>query len=277
MEQRLTQYKQELYDGQGFSKKLLRKGIIQLRPILDSDVTKRDTNLSFRAYKDKETETMRGIPIGQNPDGTYKFKQIIVRGTRFFNLELMQDAKEWDVIKDHETVKGSKHQNMRPLFYIFDPEQEANTNIGKFNRFQKVYDYINDLSGNNLRSFGRLFGINPDHASDSIIKSTLLDEAFKNPADMLEKMDNKEKTEVMIILERAISVGLIQETLEQGFLYKGGIQLGRNKNGVIESLINDKQMLHGIDNESKDLDEKHYLKKEEKAGKKKKEEGQPQE
>lgn len=235
-----------------------RKGYIELRPIRQRKSTEgrviNHTNYSFRCYKDYSTGTTYGIPIGKNPDGTYKFQRITINGHRFYNLENEQDAREWHIVKNCPRIKGSMFPSGDPLFAVINQEKEAEDVISKFSESRKAGDYIMGLEGNKLVEFSRLFGFNPETNSPSVLKKLLLEMAQRNPVHVTDKMANRIDTAVNVVIKRAMSVGLIKNTMDKGYMFKDGIPLGLTEPGMVEFLKKDSLMLSSIDAESKRLD-----------------------
>jgi len=243
-------------------KQMNRKGTVILRPIREDKYKER--NVTFRCFKNPKTNTYYGIPIGKNQDGTYKFQRITIKGARMFQLENQQDAMEWHVVKHHWKVKGSPLEDGMPWWFVHDEEKEAEKSVSTVLKSISAIQYVKELTGNKLRAFGRLFGMDPNSNSDIVIMKVLLETAQKKPEAIMAKIEDRETTQIHVILKRAIATGIITNTIDKGFLFKNGIPLGVTESGAIEFLRKDRQMLAAMDMESKQLDSK-YVKKEDSA------------
>lgn len=249
-------------NSQGLDQKIIdfnniqRTGSIELRP-LKMTRHKRPPDVSFRCFMNSKTNTTHGIPIGKNPDGTYKFKPIRISGTKTYNLTNEQDAMEWAVVKDYYRIKGGDMER-DPLFEVYNKEVEAEKEMSTFPKMVKAGNYVTNLSGNKLIEFGRLFGVDPHSNSPVITMQILLEIAKTKPQNILEKMESDSNTSIHVVLKRALATGIIKHSLDKGYVFKDGIPLGVTEQGAIETLRKDMGLLGNIDIESKSLD-KFYV------------------
>lgn len=229
-----------------------KTGTIELKPIR---LTRHKSvpDISFRCYFNTKTSCWAGIPIGKNPDGTFKFKPIRISGAKFYNLENEQDSLEWHIVKDYYRIKGGDMER-DPIFEVNDRELDADKKEEKVSRVMKAYTFVQGLSGNRLVEFGRLFGVDPNNNSNAIIKKMLFEICETKPNSIIEKMESDSDTAIHIVLKRAMAVGIIKHSIDKGYVFKDGIPLGTTEKGVIEFLRKDVPMLGNIDSESKGLD-----------------------
>lgn len=231
-------------------------GSIELKP-LRLTRHKNPPDISFRCFFNTKTSEWHGIPVGKNPDGTFKFKPIRISGAKYYNLENEQDSMEWHVVKDYYRIKGGAMER-DPLFEVNDREAEANKSVGQFSKIVKAGTFIEGLNGNKLTEFGRLFGIDPNNNSPIIIAQMLLEIAKTKPQQIIEKMESDQDTQVHIILKRALATGIVKHSIDRGYVFKDGIAMGTTEKGAIEFLRKDIPLMGNIDMESKALDKFYH-------------------
>lgn len=239
---------QELID---FSN-IQRKGKIELIPLRKTRHL-HNPECSFRCFFNTKTSKWHGIPIGKNPDGTFKFKPIRVSAGKSYNLENKQDAEEWAVVKDYYRIKGGDMER-DPLFMIDDVEADADKKEENVSKTIRAYEYVKSLSGNKLVEFGRLFGVDPNNNSHAVIKKMLYEKCETKPVVIIEKIESEGDTQIHIILKRALAVGTIKNSIDRGYIFKDGIVLGSTEKGSIEFMRKDFALTANIDAESKSLD-----------------------
>lgn len=245
-------------NSQGLEQKLIdfdniqRRGTIVLKP-LRLTRHRNPPDISFRCFFNTKTGVWHGIPIGKNPDGTYKFKPIRISGSKSYSLENDQDAMEWAVVKDYYRIKGGAMER-DAVFEVDDQEKSATEVINRISKSRKAIDFVMELKGNKLIEFGRLFGIDPHNNSELIITRMLMEKAESKPTSIIEKIESERDTEILIVAKRALATGIIKHSIDRGYVFKDGIPMGTTEQGVIEFLRKDTILLTNIDTESKDLD-----------------------
>jgi hypothetical protein len=237
-----------------------RTGSIVLKPIRSKKSTDgKELNanlLSFRGWRNPNTDVWYGIPIGRNADGTFKFKRIIIDGHRHYNLEIEQDAKEWHVVQHHPCICTDGNQTRMHMFEVIDVERDAQNKVKDVNDAMTAIGLINDpkMTETKLRDWARLFAIDTMNNSFIVIKQLLFEKALNKPDYFMSTVGNEEERDIRIIIQRGMSTGLIQLTLDKGYLFKNSIPLGATEGAMIHSMRKDRQMLVAIDMESKSKD-----------------------
>lgn len=213
----------------------------------------KDQKMTFRCFKNPRTGEWFGIPVGMNPDGTYKFKPITITNHRIYNLENTEDAMEYFVVKNHHKVKGSPIEDANPMFYIRNEELEAEIEIKKSMKAAEAINFIGSLKGNQLMEWGMLFNINPASVSPSIIKKRLMETCKTNPNSIIDKIEQKETYEILTIVKRGIMTGIINHSVDRGYTYNA-LPVGTTEMAVVDFLRRDKQLMAAIDLDGKKND-----------------------
>jgi hypothetical protein len=237
-----------------------RKGNVIIKPLRSKKSTDgKELNnniLSFRGWRDPNTDVWYGIPIGRNADGTFKFKRIIIDGHRHYNLEIEQDAKEWHVVQFHPAICNDGIRTRFHMFEVIDTERDAQSKIDKVTKSMDALALINsvDMTESKIRDIARLFAIDTMNNSYIVIKQLLYEKAMNKPEYFMSLLENEEERDIRVIIQRGMATGLIQLTPDKGYLFKNSIPLGSTEGSIINSLRKDRAMLINIDMESKEKD-----------------------
>lgn len=251
---------------------ITRKGNVIIKPLRSKKSTDgkelNNNQLSFRGWRNPNTDIWYGIPIGRNADGTFKFKRIIIDGHRHYNLEIEQDAKEWHVVKHHPAICGDGNRTRFHMFEVIDTEKDAQSKVDQVVKSMDAVSLINapDMTESKIRDIARLFAIDTINNSYIVIKQMLYEKAMNKPDYFMSMMENEEERDIKVIIQRGMATGLIQLTPDKGYMFKNTIPLGSTEGAIINSLRKDRQMMVFIDTESKEKD--HFYKNEAKEEKK---------
>lgn len=241
--------------------KMQRTGQIILKP--SKVVTHKEKSFSFRSFRAKvttygATNVTCGIPLEAYDNGTYKFMSITVGERTVYNLHDEMDAMKWFCLQHFNEVEGSPNLIGDPLWLIHNEEKIAEKGLIKSKQIMTAWQYINNLSGNDLTGLGRLFNRNPANESESVIKYALLQLAEKSPEKILNAIANIDTLEITKVFYRAKSVGLIRQTVDRGITTEQGTVLGQTVAAAVETLRRDLQLLQILDQEGKAKD-KTYI------------------
>lgn len=255
------------YEMTDFSK-MDRKGKRVLKPIKDDPY--KETNISFRCFKGKSLtdkdaegkpkEVWFGMVIGTNTaDNTPKFRLLTIRNQRIFNLENEKDAKEWHVIRHWEEVKGSPNQNSKPRFEIYDEEVVAQNDYDTAINVGRAMQLIEGISKDEqkLRNFSRVFGIDGQINSPTVLRGLLAKLAMKFPQRIIKAVENTTHTEILEIFHKGKQLGLITYDINKGFTFKNGIPLGSSEEAAIVTMARDEKLFSHMSIEANREEGKH--------------------
>ena len=247
-----------------------RKGNVILKPLRSKKSTDgKDLNsniVSFRGFRDPNTDTWYGIPIGRNQDGTFKFKRIVIDGHRHYNLALEQDAKEWHVVRHHQCICADGNPSRNHFFIVIDTERDADKKVTDTLKAVDAIQFINDpkLTEVKIRDFARLFGIDTMNNSYIVIKSLLFEKAMTKPEYFMGIVDNEEERDIMVVIKRALATGIITMTPDKGYMFKNSIPLGSTEGAIVNTFRKDRTMMVHVDMESKQKDRFYVAEEKEK-------------
>lgn len=239
-----------------------RDGIRIIRPIKPLRPNQNKPRFSFTNYRHPETGEIMGIPISENPNGTFNFKRITINGGKAYDLSKEEEAKEYHVVKDCCFIRGGAAQKAiayEPTFFIFNEEEEATKYVEKRKKAINIEQQINEMSDSQIAEFGMLFNINPQNHSTIVIRQMLLEKLYLNPELVALKTENIERSNINIIYKRGMFTGIITERLNDGVYYHG-IHLGPNEHAAIDKLMDNKTLVANIDAESKQIASKSGFK-----------------
>ncbi len=218
---------------------------VEIRPI-SPDMHKIPSR-STTFQKDPVTGILYGIPIDQDDYGNMKWQKIQVSDNLTLNLDNINDAKIWAVIRFWPNIKGSPFQEENPYYEVYDPVKIAVSEIGEVEAMKKAFERI-DLIENKpseMVMFARYLGedIN-DNANMKIIYNMLLRRAMKYPHEFNRKWTSKLRS----YGERfatARSIGVITRDIDRGFVFRN-ISLGGTEEEVIRFLSEDSNVMNSI-------------------------------
>jgi hypothetical protein len=229
-----------------------RSGIITLSPI--SPNQHRNETLVFGGFKGfgywdlGKTEKMWfGIVIGVNPDGTRKYKKISLLDGRMLYLNNPEDALEWHILRHHYSIKGSPNQTGKPRWKVLDERAESKKQLSKSKAFVDVYQFITAMSDSRVKSFGRIFGLDPMNNPADVIKGQLLEKAMEAPGLFEPYMKDSERTNIREAFHRAVSTSVIKVSFDRGYMFNDTIPLGINEEMAIGNLMANKDLFIQID------------------------------
>lgn len=230
-------------------KDMERKGVREIRPIDE----KKLLNLSFKVVRDPRSGMLYGIQTGVNKEGQPLFRRITITGRRTYNLEYEEDAKEFAVVKRHQSMLGSPFQKGKPVIKMYDRVHDAEIKLRRMQRGREAMNIaLEKLSGNALNDFARPLGISPEDNEPIVVKQLVAERAQKDPETFMRLYDNINRP-IIEIMSRGRAVGLIKESIKGGITYKEAMPLGSSEITAIETLKADKNLLMNIDVESKRL------------------------
>lgn len=222
---------------------------ITIRPIISNKY--RDLNHKFSFFKDHEYDLLYGMLVGFHQDGNPKWRMIEINDSITLNLENLDEAKMWVVIRMSPRLQGSPFQSDDILFEVYDPSLIAKSNSNRRRNLMKAFERINGLSPKELLSLARVMNISLyDKITYSEIVDKMSEEAEKNPIGFNNEFDNPSRKIKELIVSASLVIDLdgrpiVEHTTEKGYLYKG-VYLGDTINEVISKVTKDTGMQNRI-------------------------------
>lgn len=232
-----------------------RSGTREIVPIEE----KKMLNFSFTCFKDPRTGIWYGITDGQDYQTKRPiFRRITITGRRLYNLENEEDAIEWAIISRHPSTLGSFLQKGLPLVKPYDRKKIAVARLQKIKRGAEAVDIaLNHLKGNELLDFARLLAITPENNDYEVVAQLVAEKAQRDPELFMDKYSDANK-EILIVINRARSTGMIKYKIDHGFVYNDSLPLGSSDIAVITYFKNNVRLLESIDLESKAASKETY-------------------
>jgi len=206
--------------------------------------------------KDPITGILYGIPIDQDEFGNMKWQKIQIGDSLSLNLDNINEAKIWAVIRFNPDISGSPFQSENPYYEIYDPVEIARVEMGEVAAMKKAFDRIDKLLDKpiDMVMFARYLGEEiRDNASVDIVYNTLLRYARSYPIDFNQRWESKSRA----YGERfatARSLGIISQDVDKGFVYRN-IPLGQSEEDAIHFLSKDMNIMSSINNAISEGDE----------------------
>jgi len=236
-----------------------REGIIVVQPISPSPHRNETLTIGgFKGFgywdKGKTQKYWFGTVVGNNPDGSKKFKKINIVDGRMYHLNNPEDAMEWHILRHHFSIKGSVNQFGKARWKVVDERKDSKETISKSKAFVDVYEFLAKMSDSRIKSFGRIFGLDPINNPADVIKGQLLAKAMEKPNQFIPYMKDTETTNIREAFHRAISTNVITFRLDRGYLFNDSIPLGINEEMAIGHLMANKDLFINIDMLSRQKD-----------------------
>jgi hypothetical protein len=237
--------------------------IISLEPVKENRFKDPRYNLKFA--KDVENDIFYGVVIGMYPDDNIHWRSIPINEYITLNLNNIDDAKIWAVLRMHPDTEDSPLQKTDPVFRVHDPEVIAIKKISDGKDKIKAMNRSGLLEGEPLVSFARSLGILVS-ATTSLneLRGELMDYAEKYHKEFNDKWDDPERN-FSEIFANAVAIGVIKHDQTKGYFF-GSIPLGTSVPYAIAFLKNETNLLATVTTEisNKDRDKKRLAADEEK-------------
>lgn len=216
--------------------------------------------IDFKRYKDLTTNTIWGIPIKKNADGTYEFKRIHISESKTFDCSNLAQAMEFHIARYAPMMQNSPFNfgGERATYYVHDEEAEAIKKLDIRKQSRIAEDFIETMDSMKLKDYGRIFNFDPIKNSDSVIKNYLVEIAIKTPEKINRLIRDGEATQAVIVYRRCKSLGLITEDINSGIKTSTGMVLGLSELSAIQKIKEDKSLLRELDVQSKNAESRAF-------------------
>jgi hypothetical protein len=203
--------------------------IIEVSPILKRK--NRDTNIGITSVKDPYNNVVYGIYAGLDSIKNIVWARISMDNGITLNLENIEDAKRWVVVRMHPRVKGSPFE-YDALYEVNDPTIEAKKTYQKVHKTEKMFEALRKMSGTDIIDAMRYLGESvTDHTTFEVAKARIYDLILTKPDFVYDKMSSKQKG-IEAKIMAAIEFSIIEEFTDRGFVYNE-VPLGISLNDVI--------------------------------------------
>ncbi len=226
-----------------------REGIVEIEPLKkatnQSGGLRHLNNVQWKVIRDKQTGFLIGIPLGFNP----KTKQIDwmplnVRGMETFDLSIPDQRAKWICVKYSHFYTDSPNftASSKTKYKGIDKEKDAiEFEISRRTK-RKAVDIAESLVGEELEDVAFMLGFDPKVMSPKTLWKEVVSFA-ENPdkfkgktgAERFLEVYNSDTRQELSTLKRAISMGVVSQTLDSGINYNG-LSLGFNESEAVAYL-----------------------------------------
>lgn len=228
-----------------------RTGKVYLKPIRGDKFN----SFNIRGYKVKGTNLYMGIPTGEvDQHGKPRFKRILVTAFREYDLSILNDRIEWEVVRMHEAIKGSPFEGGNAVLEIHDSKKEAKIKNEKIMESVQAVTLAAKLEGDKLNDFCRIIEegkFRPDLDEPFITKNVVIQYAQENPHKFMQ-MYNDSRRIYREVLFRAEQMHIIKYRIDKGYSYRDSMPLGNTRESIINRMEEDKTFFEMLNRESRD-------------------------
>ena len=219
--------------------------IIEISPIIKK--VNRDTNLGITSVKDPYNNIVYGIYAGLDQFKNIIWARISLENGITLNLDNINDAKRWVVIRMHPKIKGSPFclDADEALYEVNDPTIEAEKTYQKVGKIEKLFTMLRKMNGVDIIDAMRYLGetVN-DQTTYKVAKARISEMILSNTDYVYQKMTSKQKGIEAKILA-AVEYGIVQELPQEGYIYNE-VPLGISMNDVINYFETNKTVRNSI-------------------------------
>ena len=221
------------------------KGASMIVHIRASRVRKNvNTTLAFYHVRDIQTGFYYGFPVSVFKDGNIQWRKLVLRENNSFNLNILEDAKLFLVMRMHPEVSGSPLcldvQGAR--WEIDDPSITAQKNIVRTQKLVEAFGLAQDLKpygDERLKLFGRYLGLGEDQLeTGEMAFGAILSFSSEQPEAFLDKHKNKDRVYHEAALAAAVSDFLDRDPTDNQYAYQG-LKLGTGVADIVDRLKSD--------------------------------------
>ena len=227
---------------------------IEIQPVKE-DMFKMPMRLNT-FQKDPNTGVLYGIVAGIDQHGNIKWQKIQLNDNLTLNLNNVNDAKIWAVIRFHPDIKNSPFQNDNPYYQIYDPVDSALENSERIEKMKEAFSLVDKLLEEPLQMvmFARYLGAELHEQSNyQIVKDELQTRAEGSPGIFIEKYKSRLR-KFEEIFSSAEALAIITENPNSGYMY-GNLPLGLTKEEAVAAIQKDGNVTTSILTEIERKDE----------------------
>lgn len=203
-----------------------------------------ETNKSITFVKDPNFNCVYGIFAGVDGFKNILWSRIEMSDTMRLNLDYLEDAKRWAVIRMHPSVKGSPFES-DPIYEVNDPTIEAHKTQKRVTLIQQLFTLVNKMGGIELVETMRYLALGVDSSLTlDVARASLLDLVIKDPEIVYDKLSQRTRG-IEGKLRSAIQLNIVIDNPEKGIIYNE-IPLGINMHDAVDKLSKDKTLFESI-------------------------------
>lgn len=199
--------------------------------------------------KDPITGVYYGIANGEDDFGNVRWQRLQLSDSLSLNLDNEMECRIWTVLRFNSDIEGSPFQKQSPYYKIFDPVDQAKTEMAEVVDMKKAFDLVDKIksSPKEMVFFARYLGEDlRENSNRSIVEGAILRHARHNPSDFIKKFESKDRS----YSERffaALSLGIIEQHPDRGYVYNN-MPLGYSPEEAIKLLSMDNSLMTAINN-----------------------------
>lgn len=197
--------------------------------------------------KDPITGVLYGIVRGVDDFGNIQWQKPQLSDSLSLNIDNINDAKLWAVLRFHPEIKGSPFQKQNPYYKVYDPYDEALLQEKRLEYLRSAFDIVDKLceSSVGMVSFARHIGCDVrDNTNFKIIRSELNKEAERNPIGFVNEYQDRNR-KYNEIFASGLALNIISEDVNGSFSYEN-ISIGMTREEAIDYLKKDQNITMSI-------------------------------
>lgn len=227
---------------------------IEIQPISANLHKKPNRQTTFQ--KDPITGVLYGIPVGEDTFGNIKWQRIQLEESLSLNLDNINDARQWVVLRFRSDIQGTPFPDGSPHYKIFDPVEKSRIEMKEVKAMKIAFERVEKINNDPkaMVNFARFLAeeLQPN-INHEILEGLLLKAARNNPIEFNKKWDIRDRA-FHELFESARALGIVSMEIDKGFVYKG-IRLGMNSNESVKFLSEDETIMSSINTELKEKDD----------------------
>lgn len=242
-----------------------REGVVEVAPLKFAKglygAIRHKNDVTFRCIRDKSTGWMVGVPMPgfRGKDKAIEWEPFKISNTEFFDLSVPKQRLKWICIKHSSFLKGSPNflSQTKTVYEAVDRERQAEQ--ARINRKskRKALDLAESLVGEELIEMAIACGIDPKLFSTRMLEEEVVKFVEdptkvngKTGADRFLDIYYSESKHELVTIRRALSVGILMETPNNGISYNG-VTLGFGEAEAVSYLRGHQSTLVSIDTQSR--------------------------
>lgn len=220
-----------------------KKGTIQVESFnvkkneTDAGRDDTETKIQFRSAKDTDTGIFFGTVIGNEKDGRIKWKGYPLKMTEEFDLEKLEDRRNWTAISRARYIEGSPNQKGKPLYLVIDVVGRAAKRLETYKEKDRAVAIVHSLNEYEMREAGMLLGVNVRAFDPISLSSEVRDLVEKNHKNFLSIWEHPHR-QINTEFIKAERLAVITRSTEAGTIYYmyNGVKLGVTKTDCVAFL-----------------------------------------
>jgi len=234
-------------------KRKMMSDVIEIRPIYP-DLNKAPSRTGT-FQKDPITNVYYGILISVNEYGNMKWHKTQIHDYFLLDLNKELDLNIWTILRFNPNIKGSPFQGDNPYYYVYDPVDEALSEMKRAEMIEKAFAKISTIKSRpqEMLMFARYMG---EDFNQSVNTQVVLGKLFKlatdYPEEIIKKWDSNDRGAAEK-LRSAMSLGIVTSDIDRGLMFRN-VPLGLDEEQAIRTLKKDQNITSSINIEIQQKD-----------------------